>query len=320
MSTFSGGSHGRNTGRLVDMAMSLLTIVIPCYNRHDLVARCIRSIGDTAWKDIFVIVVDDGSSPPLNQNEVGISHGRGRVVRLDKNYGRAKALRTGILSVNSQFVMIMDSDDEFEAGAVPTIVDKLRSLTGDHVGLVFPCSDFESGKLLSRLPDGISATLLALRADYRIKGDLKEVVRTEAVKANLYPDPFPERRVPTSYIWAGVSNVGPVRTIAKSVVRHRYLPDGMTRSISRLKRDNPYWLSRTYYRIATADPDAYRSVAFRLINAAKALAVHQRGLGSEEVESLKAVLGRAGSQLATIMGMLIWLLSEARSWVLARLR
>lgn len=244
-------------------------------------------------KLVQVVLVDDGSSPPLAPIISEYLNSSDAVLQ-QANRGRSAALRNGILAANSEFLLIMDSDDEFLPGALDRVVTDIQRLDPRLIGLVYECSRFDSGLAIAKLPAEVEGTLLSLRADHHIKGDLKEVVRTTMVKRALYPDPGAERRVPTSYIWAGVSSFGHVKTIDASVVRHRYLPGGMTTSIRKLKQQNPYWLARTYLRTATAPKNAYRSIYFRWLQGLKALAVPAASLNQEELLQLRRALGLPG--------------------------
>lgn len=270
--------------------MTVLTVIVPCFNRHEMLKACIDSMQARARELIEVVLVDDGSEPPLESVTCGLLGPAVKVLR-QANRGRSAALRAGILNASGDYILIMDSDDEFIDGALDRIVADLACLSPSLVGIAYECIHFDTGTIIAALADDRVATLLELRADHGIRGDLKEVIRSSIVKASLYADPGQERRVPTSYIWAGVSSSGPVITRAAPVVRHRYLADGMTRSIASLKRQNPFWLARTYLRVATAPRDAYRSAWYRFIHGVKALAVPGSGLGTDDKRRLRASLG-----------------------------
>lgn len=285
--------------------MHLLSIIVPCYGRHQLLLNCLRSIDVADRRRIQVVVVDDGSDPPLELSVSNELNSQDILFR-QPNRGRAAALREGVLRANGMFLMFMDSDDEFVPHALDQVVHDLAGPFPDgRVGMVYDCVNFETGAPTGNLPDGLVATLLGLRADYHIKGDLKEVVLAEAIVASLYSDPGAERRVPTSYIWAGVSGHGVVVTRSLPVVRHRYLSGGMTDLIRVLKRTNPFWLVRTYLRIATASPNVYRSWRFRVASAAKALAVDGGGLESAHLRTLKQSLGFIGFGIAVAIGRVV---------------
>lgn len=206
-------------------------------------------------------------------------------------------MREALLRCDGRFVLIMDSDDEFLPGAIDLILDDLAHLADAEavqhcIGLVYECEDFDSGKPIERLPEKVVTNLLSLRADLGIAGDLKEVIDREEVLEALYPDPGQERRVPTSYIWAGTATKGVVLTRSVPVVRHRYLATGMTRNLGELKRKNPYWLARTYLRIAIAPRGVYQSSTYRFNRAVMALAMPGGRLSRAERGILRESLGR----------------------------
>lgn len=199
-------------------------------------------------------------------------------------------MREALLRCEGQYVLIMDSDDEFLPGAIDLILADLAAMEGG-IGLVYECEDFDSRNPIGRLPDKVATNLLSLRADLGVAGDLKEVMDREIALNALYPDPGEERRVPTSYIWAGTAGKGAVFTRGVPVVRHRYLATGMTRNLGELKKRNPYWLTRTYLRIATAPRQAYQSRIYRLKRAAMALAAPGGCLSHAERGTLRRALG-----------------------------
>lgn len=294
----------------------LLSIVIPCYNRHEMLIDCIRSVGSLGRERVEIVVVDDGSDPPLSTcigQHLAIQD---RLCR-QNNLGRASALREGILSAQGKFILLMDSDDEFVDGAVTRILSDLAMLPHSNVGLVYECVNFQSGELIARLPSGVSASLLALRADYKVRGDLKEVVRRSIVVAELYPEVTGERRMPTSYIWAGVSNHGPVEVKSCPVVRHRYLPGGMTSSIRKLKRESPNGLAMTYLRVATANDSAYRSRIFRARYAVGALSVRGSSVGFAGRTRLRRSLGGLWFLLVSLF-LALYLPLRSIQWLLRR--
>lgn len=281
----------------------LLSIVVPCFNRHDILSSCIRSLDVSARDAIEVVVVDDGSEPPLRETIGPLLSPQDVLVRLPQNRGRATALREGILRAQGTFTMIMDSDDEFVPGAMASVVDELRAVDRSKVvGLVYACVNFETGEKISVLPDGQDMSLLALRADAHVKGDVKEVVATDVVRAALYDEPGAERRVPTSYIWAGVARAGLVRPRDRGIVRHRYLPGGMTSTVPKLRRENPRGVIATHVRIVSAPRHCYASLSFRFAHAVRAFAVPGAQPSHEEVRMIRTALGGPLTQAARLLG------------------
>lgn len=285
--------------------MTLLSIVIPCYQRHDLLKGCLASLerdGDV----IQVILVDDGSEPSLESVFEQNVSSNDRYFR-QPNRGRAAALREGLLRADGKYVMLMDSDDEFIPGAIDQVLNDIqRHYHENTVGFVYECINFDSGETIAGLRGApSSATLLALRADHQVRGDLKEVVLRDVVLKELYPDPKDERRVPTSYIWAGVSSHGHVITRAIPIVRHRYLPGGMTKNIAKLKRENPKWLRQTYFRIAIAPPSCYKSRSFRFFSIVKFYAYGGGRSTAAQIDKLRVNAGWLLNFGAYVLGSLV---------------
>lgn len=273
------------------MSNSLLSIVIPCFNRHDLITQCLDSVVSDARSMVQVVLVDDGSDPPLA--DVVSSYLRETdILIVQHNRGRGAALRSGLLAATGKFSMIMDSDDDFVEDSLNIICQDLERLDSELVGAVYGVVDHRTGSLSCALPEGQRCTLLSLRADHHVTGDLKEVILTPVVKRSLYPDPGHERRVPTSYIWAGVSRDGEVLVRDVGVINHRYLPDGMTDSIRALKASSPQFLVSTHVRIAAAPSNCYRSAIFRMRHCIQAYSVKGAVPTMAERADLVMSLGR----------------------------
>jgi len=87
--------------------MALVSVVIPAYNRLELLAEAVKSVQAQTFQDFEIIIVDDGSRPPINL-------GRGskeRIIRHEKNRGAAAARNTGIQCARGDFIAFLDSDD-----------------------------------------------------------------------------------------------------------------------------------------------------------------------------------------------------------------
>ena len=89
------------------------SVVIPANNNPAELVRAIRSLKTQLMvrDDVEVIVVDDGSDPPLKgflSDELGVR--LIRVIRNDKVLGRGAARNAGIQAACGEIVIFMDSD------------------------------------------------------------------------------------------------------------------------------------------------------------------------------------------------------------------
>ena len=89
-----------------------VSVVIPTYNRADLVGHAIRSALDQTMDDLEVIVVDDGSTDGTPDVLARFADPRVRVIH-QANKGISSALNTGFRAAAGDAVIMLGSDDRF---------------------------------------------------------------------------------------------------------------------------------------------------------------------------------------------------------------
>ncbi|WP_395698176.1 glycosyltransferase family 2 protein [Methylocella sp.] len=88
----------------------VLSIVIPAYNVEAYIEDAVRSALGQTFRDLEVIVVDDGSTDRTPDVLSAIDDPRLRVVR-QENGGLSAARNTGIRSARGEFIGLLDGDD-----------------------------------------------------------------------------------------------------------------------------------------------------------------------------------------------------------------
>jgi len=91
----------------------LVSIVIPAYNRANLLKRAIESTINQTYKNLEIIIVDDGSSDNTEQIVQEYRDLRIQYIRNSKNRGASVARNIGIKSSRGDFIALLDSDDEY---------------------------------------------------------------------------------------------------------------------------------------------------------------------------------------------------------------
>ncbi len=93
----------------------LVSVVIPTYNRAELVERAVRSALSQTYSDLEVIVVDDASTDDTGDRLKTLQDNdqRVRYIRHDLNRGAQAARNTGIRVSNGEYIAFLDSDDEW---------------------------------------------------------------------------------------------------------------------------------------------------------------------------------------------------------------
>jgi glycosyltransferase involved in cell wall biosynthesis len=90
-----------------------VSIIIPTYNRRQLIARSIKSVLNQTYRDFELIIVDDGSTDDTSEVVAGFNDERIRYIRCEENRGEAAARNTGIKTARYDYIAYQDSDDEW---------------------------------------------------------------------------------------------------------------------------------------------------------------------------------------------------------------
>lgn len=99
------------------MMNEMISIIIPVYNTDKYIERCVRSAMDQTYKNLEIIIVDDGSTDQsgiicdkLAENDERI------IVCHQKNQGLVKSRKVGLENAHGRYVGFLDSDDWIDYG------------------------------------------------------------------------------------------------------------------------------------------------------------------------------------------------------------
>lgn len=93
----------------------MVSVIIPTYDRPRRTRRAVDSVANQTYAPIELIVVDDGSIPPLEPSldlPVEELH-RAVLLRHDENRGANVARNTGLEAASGDYLAFLDSDDEW---------------------------------------------------------------------------------------------------------------------------------------------------------------------------------------------------------------
>lgn len=123
----------------------LVSILVPLYNQERYLKACIRSVCRQTYKNLEIIIVNDGStdsSPQMAKDWAAHDH---RVKVIDKqNEGLAFARRDGYLAASGEYVVFLDSDDMLASKAIDVMlacalkedVDLVVGAYEKHIGFI----------------------------------------------------------------------------------------------------------------------------------------------------------------------------------------
>lgn len=128
-------------------SMSSVTVVIPTYNRADLLPRAIDSVLSQSFEDFELIIVDDGSTDNTPEVVNTYSDPRIQYIKRNENLGANRARNEGINRAESDVISFLDSDDELHPEYLETAMKKLRSSDPDTVGVFTSFEIVEDGEV-----------------------------------------------------------------------------------------------------------------------------------------------------------------------------
>lgn len=117
-----------------EINVTKVSVIVPVYNAELYLKKCIDSILNQTYKDIEIIIVNDGSKDDsllicrtLEKKDL-------RVVVIDKeNEGVSKARNTGIKIAQGKYVMFVDADDYIESNMIENMLIKMEKDDSDLV-------------------------------------------------------------------------------------------------------------------------------------------------------------------------------------------
>lgn len=106
------------------MTNELVTVVVPVYNVEKYLDRCVNSIVKQTYRNLEIILVDDGSPDNCPQmcDEWAKKDSRIRVIH-KQNEGLSMARNTGIELAAGKYICFIDSDDYVDLNMVEEVYD-----------------------------------------------------------------------------------------------------------------------------------------------------------------------------------------------------
>jgi len=161
-----------------------ISIVIPIYNVEQYLDRCISSIINQTYKDLEIILVDDGS--PDNSLSIceKYAHEDSRIVILNKkNGGLSDARNAGMRIATGDYLLFVDSDDYIE---LDTCERFSRIISQYPVDIVTGNAKVITGETESLLAHSDFGSNTPVSAEDYLKHELKRETMHMAAWLNLY--------------------------------------------------------------------------------------------------------------------------------------
>jgi len=115
------------------MQEPLVSVIIPTYNRQNLIVRAVQSVLKQTYENIELIVVDDGSTDNTKKVLANLDDSRLKVIETDGRMGANFARNLGVTNAQGSLIAFQDSDDVWQVDKLQIQVERLETLCVDAV-------------------------------------------------------------------------------------------------------------------------------------------------------------------------------------------
>lgn len=163
----------------------LISVIVPVYKVEKYIGKCIESLMAQTYKNIEIILVDDGS--PDSSGDICEEYAKkdNRIVVLHKeNGGLSDARNYGLLRAHGELIGFVDSDDYVNENMYQILVDTMDKTNADVV--------------ISALEEVAEGNEPATHVEYGREYDIKVMSNIDA--QNIYYD-RPDLRIAYTVAW-----------------------------------------------------------------------------------------------------------------------
>ncbi len=114
--------------------MELISVVVPVYNAEKYLLRCVQSIQNQTYKNLEIILVDDGSPDncPSMCDEFAKADNRIKVIHKE-NGGQGLARNDGMNIATGEYITFVDSDDWVALDHIENLYKALKKANAEMV-------------------------------------------------------------------------------------------------------------------------------------------------------------------------------------------
>ena len=121
------------------MNKDLISIIVPVYNAEKYLAKCLESLISQTYKNIEIILIDDGSKDESEKIcQTYCAKDARIIVKKQKNAGASSARNRGVDLAKGKYILFVDADDYVSDDYIEYLYRLIKSHHTD-IGI---CSSF----------------------------------------------------------------------------------------------------------------------------------------------------------------------------------
>ena len=116
----------------------LITVIVPVYKVEEYLEKCVKTIKNQTYKDLEIILVDDGSPDNSGKicDEIAKTDERIKVIH-QNNMGLSGARNSALEIMTGDAVTFVDSDDTIDEHMIEYLVSDMEKYDADIVECQF---------------------------------------------------------------------------------------------------------------------------------------------------------------------------------------
>jgi len=128
------GTKMKEGSDIHEIVTDLISVIVPVYNGEKYLSLCGESIINQSYKNIEIILINDGSTDGSGKicDAFALGDNRIRVIHA-KNNGPAAARNIGMECARGEFIFFIDADDFIEKNALELLVENYHETKADII-------------------------------------------------------------------------------------------------------------------------------------------------------------------------------------------
>lgn len=154
-------------------SQELVSIIVPVYNTESYLEKCLNSILNQTYKNIEVIIIDDGSTDNSYKILQEFQNKDKRIILLQQdNSGQGVARNKGIEVSKGKYIFFVDSDDKVTENMVEEMVLEIEKTNSDFSSFLIAFEDSKSQKIYKKK---FNSTILKNEEIYQNTLEIKDI-------------------------------------------------------------------------------------------------------------------------------------------------
>jgi len=230
------------------MNNQLVSIIIPTYNRSNLLSKAISSVINQTYKMWELIIVDDGSYDNTKEVVQEFIRKDARIKYFyQENKGQASALNRGLEESSGYFIAFLDDDDEWFPNKLEKQIELLK--INPNLSMVYSDALICGGKLDGLLSSQISKKYQGCVYKYLLKENFITastvlIKKDVLLKVGFFDDKnfYIKKTQTQDYdLWLRIARYYQIGYIPEPLVKYNYIP-----KVTTYKKRNEYYKALLY--------------------------------------------------------------------------